>query len=100
MGKSYTPTYRAEYKDQTGKWNMIHWNSTKRPGVSTPHGKPTNENAEKLRQALNRSFAPGGVNEHVSKGAGFVVHVTEIVVVRQRDGNVMARACAPMFEAA
>lgn len=97
MGKSYTPTYRAEYKTQTGDWRLISWNV--RGGTNrTAHGVPNERNAELLRKALNKSFAPGGVNYHVSKAAGYIVSINRLRVIHQASNQVVAETVAPMFE--
>jgi hypothetical protein len=89
MGKSYTPTFRAEYRDQTGVWNTISWD-----------GKASDTRAELKRRGLNESFKPGQVNAHVSEALGFIPHIVELRVIRQRTGRVEASAKAPMFEVA
>lgn len=92
MGKIYTPTFRAEVKDNTSPvWISMVWNVK-------DHGRPSNNNAETFRVKLNSSFLPGGVNEHISKSAGFLVHVNSVRVIRQATGDVVAEAKAPMFE--
>ena len=90
------PTFRAEYRDQQGTHDMI-WNV--RSGTNrTGHGKPTEVNAERLRQSLNHSFTSSGINHHVSKARGYLIHVNRIQVIRQSTGKVVAQTDAPMFE--
>jgi len=87
MGRSIIPTYYAKYRDQSG-WHDISWK-----------GRATEAKAEKLRKTLNYSFNPGGCNYHVSKAVGYIIHVSEVKVVRNdRSGEVVAMAKAPMFE--
>jgi len=89
MGRSYTPPYTAQYRDQKG-WHEIGW----------PHRKPpTAADAERMRQQLNRSFELNGANYHVSRDAGIILHVSELRVVRNRAGReIVARAIMPLFE--
>lgn len=96
MGKTYTPAYRAEYRDQQG-WHVMSWEVRSRYGM-TAHGAPTEANAEKLRRALNRSFRRDGVNAHVADLLGFVPHVSAVRIVRQDSGRVVVDVRAPMFE--
>ena len=92
MGRTTIPTYYAQVKDNTGP-NLHHmvWDCKR-------HGRPTAKNAERYRVSLNESFKLGGVNDHISKGYGFLVHTSEVRVVRNRTGEVVASAKAPMFE--
>lgn len=91
MGKSVTPKYRAQYYDQSGK-HMIDW-------CCKRNGRPTEANAEKLRQSLNKSFGPDGVNYHVSKAAGYIIHVHKVDIERNTlYGEIVATAKAPLFE--
>jgi hypothetical protein len=96
MGRSYTPTYRVEYRDNTmTRWTTPpHWLTYD----SKRHGRPSNAKAEAIRVSLNASFGPDGVNFHVSQAAGVVIHVTKLWIVRQADGEVVGAATAPMFE--
>lgn len=92
MGKSYTPTFHAYYRDNVNPkvWKDIGW---------TVKGRPTDAKAEDFRKTLNKSFDIGGCNYHVSEAAGVVVHVIEVKVVRQSPREIVAVAKAPMFEA-
>ena len=54
MGKSYTPKYRLE----TPGFTHMCWNSKQ-------DGRPTIENLRKYRDQMEKSFLPGGVNEHL-----------------------------------
>ena len=92
MGKVYTPTFRAEVRDNTSQaWFHSAWNVK-------DHGRPTDKNAERYRRSLNESLKIGGVNEHISKAAGFLVHTSAVRVIRQATGQVVASAKAPLFE--
>ena len=93
MGRSYTPTYRVEVTVNNGKLDLYGWDCK-------CHGRPTNSNAEKYRRKLNESFGPKGVNWHISKSCGVVVHVSSVRVIRQSTGAVVATAKAPLFEVA
>lgn len=93
MGKSFKPTYYARYRDQSG-WHEIVWNSKS-------NGRANDANAEQMRLALNRSFDRDGVNFHVSGARGYIIHVSQVEVIRNdMSGRVVARAAAPMFETA
>lgn len=89
MGKVITPKYKARYRDQKG-WHDISWR-----GVANDNA------AEALRRKLNASFCRGGTNYHISKAAGFIIHVSAVeVLINRADGRVVARADAPLFEVA
>ncbi len=99
MGRSYTPKYRVEYRDNTmyvdGRVPTMY------PGrVSWPShlGKPSNAKAEDLRRKMNQSFQPGGVNGHVSNALNTVVHIYRLWVVEQKTGTWVAETTAPAFE--
>lgn len=97
MGTSRTPRYVARYRTQEG-WSEIVWNVRASTNI-TGHGMPTEANAEKMRASLNRSFNVGGVNEHVSRSAGFILHVSEVrVCLNLPNRPVVAVAKAPLFE--
>ena len=87
MGRSIKPTYYCRIKDQDG-WTDLSWT-----------GRATDKRAEDKRIALNKSFDRGGCNFHVSEAAGYIVHVSKLIVVRNDgSGQVVAKADAPMFE--
>ncbi len=99
MGKSYTPKYRVEYRDNTMVVDMHV--PTMHPGrISWPSnlGKPTNAKAEDLRRKMNQSFQPGDVNGHVSKSLDVVVHIYRLWVIEQKTGQWVAEANMPAFE--
>ena len=95
MGRSYKLKYYVTYRDNTMSPamndNWITYDSKR-------HGKPTDAVAENIRKKLNESFAPDGVNYHVSTARGVVIHVTKLKIIRQSDDAVMGEATAPMFE--
>lgn len=91
MGRVVTPTYRVEYRVNSGYHTLQCWDSKS-------YGRATEANLEKWRQALNKSFAPGGVNYHVSEDNGVVVHVSSAKIIRQSTNEVVAKTKAPMFE--
>jgi hypothetical protein len=99
MGRSITPTFRVEYHDNPFAkvdLNVRHsfsWNTK-------AYGRPTNANLEKWRTAMNKSYAAGGVNEHVSEMLGYAVSISAAQIVRQASGEVVATYTAPMFEVA
>jgi hypothetical protein len=94
MGKTKTPRYRVEL-------SYINF-GTKRREVLTieykvsVHGKPTEENARKLRKAFNESLQPGGSNEHLR--AGQSDYGTTVIKRNTRKGEEIARFTPPMFE--
>lgn len=87
MGKSYTPTYRVEYRDQTG----LHSECWK--------GRATAQRLEAWRQARNTSLGHGGVNYHLSLAVGLIVHVSWARLIRQSTREVVAEVRQPLFEA-
>ena len=101
MGKSYTPKYRVEYLDNAKRmvdplsprfgWKTMTWDAKR-------NGAPTSANVERLRVAMNVSFLPGGVNEHVSIESGTVVHIYRMRLVHQKSGATVAETSAPAFE--
>jgi hypothetical protein len=95
MGRSFTPTYRVEYRT-----NNMHPNAPSNwlTYDYKRHGKPTAAKAEDMRKRLNTSFDRDGINFHVSKAAGVVLHVTSLKIVHQESTEVVAEATAPMFE--
>ena len=92
MGKSTIPTYYAEARDNTSpEWKHMVWDCKQ-------HGRPTHKNVERYRVSLNESFQIGNVNDHISKAAGFLVHTSAVRVIRNRTGEVVVEAKAPLFE--
>lgn len=92
MGRSFTPKYRIEFKDNLSpRSGWMAW--------ETHYGKPTQANLEKWRKAMNASFQKDGCNFHVSQSSGILVHYSSAKIVRQSDGQIMAETKMPMFEA-
>lgn len=92
MGKSYTPTFRVEYRDNASRTtsDMI-WDCK-------TDGQPTVANLEKWRQGYNRSFNHGGTNYHVSLSIGIIVHINKAWIVRQSTDEIVAATAMPTFE--
>ena len=91
MGRTITPTFVIDYRDQLG-WHWAVWNSK-------TAGAPTVENLEKWRKAMNASMKPGGCNEHLSQDHCGMPHISEAKVRNQKTGNLkVAYTKAPMFE--
>lgn len=96
MGRTITPTYRVEYRDQSG-WHKQGY--ADRNGKCVLRKAPTDADAEEFRKAMNRSFNIGGSNYHVSEAAGKILHVSEVVIRKNdMDGRMVAHAKMPMFE--
>ena len=91
MGRTYIAKYRIQFESNVFLTDFS-WNSQS-------YGRPTEKNLEKWRQSMNESFKLGGVNEHISKAAGILVHISKAWIVRQRDNVIMAKTSMPMFEA-
>jgi len=96
MGRIITPTYRAEYQDQSG-WHAINWNVRGSANV-TAHGKPTDANAEIMRGKLNESFTHNGCNHHVSVAVGYLIYVRQLRIIHQFSGQQIATTHGPAFE--
>ena len=106
MGRSYTPKYRVEYRDNSMFLPITR--EAPRCRIPTMHparmswpkhlGKPDNAKAEDLRRKMNQSFQPGDVNAHVSNALGVVVHIYRLWVIEQKTGQWVAEANAPAFE--
>ena len=91
MGHSITPTFRAEVKANIGHYSSFSWDCK-------VNGRPSQKNVDSYRVHMNRSFAPGGVNDHISQSRGVIPHISEVKVIRQSTGEVVATSNAPMFE--
>ena len=101
MGKSYTPKYRVEYRDNSDMLrprNALPVEPGRLSWPSQRFGKPNDAKAEQFRADMNQSFLPGEVNGHVSDGLGIVVHIYRLWIVEQKTGLRVAEASAPMFE--
>lgn len=96
MGRSYTPTFVVEYRDQRG-WHTQAW--TNAQGKTQVRKAPTDEEAEEWRKTMNKSFQREGSNFHVSEAAGIILHVSHVVVKQNvPGGRTVASATMPMFE--
>lgn len=103
MGRVTTPEYRVEYRS-----NLLAMGIVAADGRSVVDGRPVHiqawrgranrKNLEAWRQAMNKSFLPGGSNEHISRAFNAVEHITMARIVRQRDHACPAEVHAPMFE--
>lgn len=84
---SYTPKYQCFVYDQERKYGLA-WK-----------GRASEARAEKFRVALNKSFQPGGSNDHIRLRNGGIPHVHRVdIVTNDRYYNVVATASMPMFE--
>ena len=93
MGRTSTPTYRVEFKDNTSGhyWNQQSWDCRQ-------DGTPTEANLEQWRIRYNASFQSDGINFHCSKSLGKVIHISEARLVRQATGQIVVATRMPMFE--
>lgn len=100
MGRSVTPTYRIEYSDN----DLPH--GGRRPFAKSmcwngkSYGRATLENLTRWRNKFNGSFERGGVNQHVSDAAGYIVRVGSCRIVHQATNRIVATFTAPAFEVA
>lgn len=93
MGKTITPKYRVEisyisFTEKRIKTDSFAWDIKR-------HGKPTNENAKKFRDAMNESLNKGGSNENLRDNQSDYCN-TEIK--DQKTGEVIAEFIPPLFE--
>jgi len=91
MGRSVTPTFRAEVKGSGWNFDMFGWDCK-------INGRPSQMTVDHYRRSLNESFQPGGVNFHVSDSRGVIAHISTVRVIRQSTGEVVAESNAPLFE--
>ena len=93
MGRTITPVYRVEFKDNTSGhfWNQQSWDCRR-------DGKPTETNLEQWRIRYNASFQSDGANFHCSKSLRRVIHISEARLVRQAGGRTVAATRMPIFE--
>lgn len=111
MGKSFTPKYRVEYRDNdrthtTDK--LANWTSASGWLFSCPTrqmawnskewGAPNDKNLEQWRVKFNESYKSGGVNYHISLAARVLVHISHARIVNQKTGDIVAVATMPAFE--
>lgn len=91
MGRIVTPTYRVETASNIHGLQLSGWDCKR-------NGRPSDTRAENYRTTMNQRFLPGGVNFGISEASGVIVHLSEVRIVRQSSGEVVARAKAPRFE--
>lgn len=87
MGKTKTPKYRLECKDNKGPYTLS-W-----------QGKATEKRLQDWIKSYHQSLEIGGANEHISKGLGFVPYLNSAKIVNQQTGQVVAEYKAAMFQA-
>lgn len=63
-GRGYTPKYRFETESVRGVPSRLGHDTPMTWQVST-YGKPTSMNIKKVLDKYNKSFEPGGVNQHL-----------------------------------
>ncbi len=61
-------------------------------------GEPTDENAQKWRESMNKSLVKGGNNYHLTQAAGVIVQCGTAQVIDNNTRQVVAIARQPMFE--
>lgn len=61
-------------------------------------GKPTSEKLGQWVMDGNKSYLPGGINEHVSNAMGVVPYCYAAKVVNQYTGETVAEWRAPLFQ--
>lgn len=107
MGRTVTPKYRVEYRD-----NLLSMGRTRPDAVSRVDRKAVNimawkakedgranaENLAKWRNGFNASFQADGSNAHLAEAFGAIPHIHFARIVRQSDDSVVAEFTAPMFE--
>lgn len=102
MGRCLTPKYRVEFRDNVlamGKCVADHKGHNGKPCLSHAwHGKPSYEALTAWRDMMNKSFKIGECNGHLTEAIGFEVHIHTCAIVRQKDGMLMFKYDAPMFE--
>jgi len=91
MGRSTTPRYRIDAVMTNRRSYVQAWNCER-------YGTPTLKSAARWREAINKSFLPGGVNFGISESLGRIERVFNFQVIDQRDNRVVVDYKAPMFE--
>jgi hypothetical protein len=90
MGRSTTPAYRVEVT----KANFNGSNFGYGPDERKYFGKPSLEALEQFVTVYNKSFLPGGTNDHCNIG-GKICQIKVARLVRQRDDKVIAEYKVP-----
>ncbi len=102
MGRIITPKYRVEYRDNLLALKKTHGDIMGAEGkvclTQAWNGRVTAERLEDWRKAMNKSFQPGGCNEHITKAFNIIPHIFYAAIVRQSDKKVMCNTNAPTFE--
>jgi hypothetical protein len=87
MGKTRLYAYRVEVLM-----------SNEAPNVQMfPFGLNRKVNLKDYCENYEKSEQIGGVNEHISKARGWLLAISEAVLIRQRDEKVIEHYKAPMF---
>lgn len=89
MGRTVTPKYRIESRDNMGKLSQWAW-----------RGKVSASLLADYMDSYNASFQPSGANWHVSKALGVVAYHSAAKVINQRTGEIVATWSAPLFSVA
>jgi len=89
MGRTHTPKYRIEVREQGQRAMRVFacW-------YVKDKGKTTNKNLESWVEHFNTSLEPGGVNEHCGPKA----RISEAKIVNQKTGETLAHHQTPMFQ--
>lgn len=87
MGRSTTPRYRLELKGTGGTFPPQSWN--KRAGGPLT---PTDAELRRWVESFEASTRKGGSNAHLGPTV-----IWSAQVVRQKDGQVIARYSGPLF---
>lgn len=108
MGRP-TSTYRVEYRDNTPPLPVVVQDGRRLIARLPPlkvakvmawdcrqYGRPTARNLETWRCRFNESFAPKGVNWHVTKALGVQLAITSARIVHRATGEVVAETRVPM----
>lgn len=103
MGRTVKLKYRVEYTDNVLAMGKSTADARPRDIGKSVHVQgyrepPTIEALEAWRVAMNKSFAAGGSNAHLSAAYHMIPHINWARVVRQSDGKVMAETVMPTFE--
>jgi len=91
MGKSITPKYRIEIKDNSLNYLdmplAMAWNC----------GKPTTKKLEEYIYKLIDSYKIGGCNEHISLTLGYMPIPNKARIINQKTGDIVIEWNAPVF---
>lgn len=87
MGKVVTPKYRIEAVDNQGRKSQWCWK-----------GRVSEKALAEYMLGYNKSFLPGGTNEHVGKQEGVVPYHHKAQIVNQFTNEIVATWNAPVFQ--